>query len=138
MLHPMIRETWMYWKGRDRGLIWYPVLAFTRRACGEPSKNRERNWSEVQDFNPGPPEHERELSLTRPRIWTSLSAVRNVIFKQASGFLSRAFSPLFDSRRKRVFLCLRVKKWAEAVSVAMRDGNWDVGVLCCCGINTVH
>jgi len=30
------------------------------------------------------------------------------------------------------------KGLTEAVSVALRDVNWDVGVLCCCGINAIH
>lgn len=38
MWHRMIRKPRMYWKGRDRGLIWHPVPTFTGRACGEPRK----------------------------------------------------------------------------------------------------
>jgi hypothetical protein len=49
--------------------------------------------------------------------------MRIVIFKQALGFLSRAFLLLFDERRKRIFLYLKETKWAEAVSVALRDVN---------------
>ena len=101
-------------------------------------KNREINWTEVQDLNPGLPEYERGLKVTLPRISASVFAVRIVIFKQAFGFLSREFLLLFDSRRKRIFLYLKETNWAEAVSVALRDVNWDVGVLFCCGINAIN
>jgi hypothetical protein len=74
-------------------------------------------------LNPGLPEYERGLTVTRPRISASVFAVRIVIFKQAFGFLSRAFLLLLDSRRKRIFLYLKETTWAEAVSVALWDVN---------------
>jgi len=54
-------------------------------------KDSENNWTVVQDLNPRRPEYEGELTVTRPRISASVFAARVVIFKQAFGFLSRAF-----------------------------------------------
>jgi hypothetical protein len=134
MLHRMIREPWMYWKGRDRGLIWHPVPTFTRRAYGEPRKTtritelRSRIW--IRDL-PNMKEDWQSLDLEfRPlclrwELWFF-------------GSLPRAFLLLFDLRCKRIFLYLKETNWAEAVSVSLRDVNWDVVVWCCCGINAIH
>jgi hypothetical protein len=138
MWHRLIREPWVYWKGRDHDLILHPVSTFTWRGFGEPRKTaRVTDLSSKIWIRDLPNMKDNCHSIDLEFLVLGLRYLLWIVNKFPRVFLGHFFSYLIEDVNS-IILYLRVTKLAEAVSVRLRDVNWAVGVLCCCEMNAIH